>query len=167
MNVDQSPPFKVLFLCTGNGARSILAEPLMRRMGKGRFKACSAGSEPAGHVNPFALCMLRDAFRIDASDARSKSWDGFRSGAFDFVLTVCDHAAETCPAWPGQPVVAHGGVPDPAAFHGSEETCRYPWKVVQLLSRRVDLLCCLPFRSLDRLPPEQATRDVAWQENAL
>lgn len=168
MSPDQSEPFKILFLCTGNSARSILAEYLIRKLGRGRFESYSAGANPTGRVNPHALRVLKNAFQIDASDARSKSWDEFRDEHFDFVITVCDDAAEACPAWPGQPIMAHWPAPDPARFRGTEaETYKHFWKVAQLLYRRIDLFCCLPIKSLDRLRLEQATRDIARQEHAF
>jgi arsenate reductase (thioredoxin) len=168
MSTEQSQPFKILFLCTGNSARSILAEYLIRNVGRGRFESYSAGADPTGRVNPYALRVLREAFHIDASDACSKSWDEFRDVRFDFVITVCDAAAEACPAWPGQPIMAHWPAPDSARFHGTEaETYKHFWKVAQLLYRRIDLFCCLPIKSLDRLRLERATRDIARQEDAF
>src|SRR5262245_9522786 len=115
-----SQPYKVLFLCTGNSARSILGEYLLRSMGGTRFEVYSAGSFPTGKVNPIAVEVLRHAYNIDASDAQSKSWETFEGTNFDFVITVCDNARESCPIWPGQPIVAHWSSPDPAAVEGSE-----------------------------------------------
>jgi arsenate reductase (thioredoxin) len=113
--------WKVLFLCTGNSARSIIAEYLLRRLGADRgFDAFSAGSHPRGEVHPLTLEIL-SKLNIDASDARSKSWEEFRDVRFDFVITVCDNARESCPVWPGRPIVAHWSLPDPAAFEGPEE----------------------------------------------
>ena len=109
---------KVLFLCTGNSARSVIAEYLLRAKGRGRFEAFSAGAVPTGRVNPLALWVLKTHYLIDASAARSKSWDEFRAVKFDFVITVCDNARESCPIWPGQPVIAHWGSPDPAVVRG-------------------------------------------------
>jgi arsenate reductase len=147
--------YNVLFLCTGNSARSIIAEALLNLEGRGRFKAYSAGSHPTGRVNPHALDVVRD-LGYAGSEFRSKSWDEFaRPGAppLDFIFTVCDNAAgEVCPVWPGQPVTAHWGLDDPAAVQGSEavvadafnETCR-------MLRNRIRLFVELPIASLDRM----------------
>jgi protein-tyrosine-phosphatase len=145
----------VLFLCTGNSARSILAEAYLNSAGKGRFKAFSAGSRPGGRINPFALELLAKS-RIDAAGLRSKSWDEFAApGApkMDFVFTVCDSAAaEPCPYWPGQPMTAHWGVPDPAAVEGSDEDKRRAFRqAFSALSTRINLLINLPMDKLDRL----------------
>ena len=147
--------FNVLFLCTGNSARSILAEAYLNSTGKGRFKAYSAGSKPGGRVNPFALELLAKT-RIDTAGLRSKSWDEFAApGApkLDFVFTVCDNAAaEPCPYWPGQPMTAHWGVPDPAAVEGSDEEKRHAFRQAFLaLSARINLFVSLPIDKLDRL----------------
>jgi arsenate reductase len=144
--------YNVLFVCTGNSARSILAEGLLTHAGRGRFMAFSAGSHPNGAVNPLALSTLKQ-LRIPADGFRSKSWDEFaRPGApvFDFVFTVCDKAAgEVCPVWPGQPMTAHWGVPDPAAVQGSEEQKAKAFMDAALvLKRRIDLMLALPLRSL-------------------
>src|SRR5688572_16348060 len=114
-------PYKFLFLCTGNSARSILGEYLLRQMDQSRFEVFSAGSFPTGKVNPVAIQVLKDVYDIDASEARSKSWEEFSGVEFDFVITVCDNARESCPVWPGQPIVAHWSSPDPAAVEGSDE----------------------------------------------
>jgi len=114
-------PYKLLFLCTGNSARSIFGEYLLRRLGGSRFVVYSAGSFPTGRVNPFAIQILKDVYDIDASNARSKSWEEYEDVEFDFVITVCDNARETCPTWPGQPIIAHWSSPDPAEVTGSEE----------------------------------------------
>lgn len=145
----------VLFLCTGNSARSILAEAYLNSAGRGRFKAYSAGSHPTGKVNPFAVELLAKN-RIDASGYRSKSWNEFaKPGApkLDFVFTVCDSAAgELCPIWPGQPITAHWGVPDPAAVRGTDEGKRKAFlKAFTELSTRINLLLALPVEKLDRL----------------
>jgi arsenate reductase len=147
--------FNVLFLCTGNSARSILAEAYLNSAGKGRFKAYSAGSRPGGRVNPIALELLAQS-RIDTAGLRSKSWDEFaQPGApsMDFVFTVCDNAAaEPCPYWPGQPMTAHWGVPDPAAVEGSGEDKRLAFRrALSVLSTRINLLLNLPVDKLDRL----------------
>jgi arsenate reductase len=138
-------PLKVLILCTGNSARSILGEYLLRHSGRGRFETFSAGSHPAGRVNPLAVRVLREKYNLDASGARSKSWDEFKSVKFDFVITVCDNAKEACPVWPGQPMLAHWGSPDPAGVEGTEAQ-KY-WAFVQVASQiahRAELLCALP-----------------------
>jgi arsenate reductase (thioredoxin) len=148
--------YKVLILCTGNSARSIIAEYLLRLKGAGRFEAFSAGAKPTGTVNPLALWVLKDRYDIDAADARSKSWDEFKDVKFDFVITVCDHAKESCPVWPGHPVLAHWGSPDPAEFKGSEAERK--WQFVQVASqiaRRIELLCALPDSQLGKLQVEQ------------
>ena len=144
--------YNVLFVCTGNSARSILAEGLLTHAGRGRFMAFSAGSHPSGAVNPLALSTLKQ-LRIPADGFRSKSWDEFaRPGApvFDFVFTVCDKAAgEVCPLWPGQPMTAHWGVADPAAVQGSEEhKAKAFMDAALVLKRRIDLMLALPLRSL-------------------
>jgi len=133
----------VLFLCTGNSARSILAEAYLNHAGRGRFRAYSAGSHPNGRVNPFALELLERS-KLPTTGARSKSWDEFAgplAPKMDFIFTVCDSAAaETCPVWPGHPVSAHWGVPDPAAVQGSDEQKRRAFKdAFTALSRRIDL----------------------------
>jgi arsenate reductase len=147
-------PLNVLFLCTGNSARSVLAESYLNSAGKGRFKAHSAGSHPTGKVNPFAVELL-EKHQIDVSGARSKSWDEFTApGApkFDFIVTVCDSAAgEVCPIWPGQPMTTHWGVADPAAVAGSDEDKREAFlKAFTQLSKRINCLLALPFERLDR-----------------
>ncbi len=145
----------VLFLCTGNSARSIMAEAILSREGLGKFKAFSAGSIPRGSVDPTALDVLKK-LNYDVSGFRSKSWEEFAApGApeLDFVFTVCDNAAsEMCPVWPGQPMTAHWGVPDPAAFEGPKPE-RYAvfFDTYRMLSNRISLFCALPFGSLDGL----------------
>ena len=145
----------VLFVCTGNSARSILAEGLLNHLGAKRFKAYSAGSHPNGRVNPFALSTLT-ALRVPTDGFRSKNWDEFAqpgAPALDFVFTVCDNAAgEMCPVWPGQPMSAHWGVPDPAAVVGSdEEKARAFMDVAITLKRRIELMLALPMASLDKM----------------
>jgi arsenate reductase len=153
--VDRMKPFNVLFLCTGNSARSIMAEAYLNSAGKGRFVAYSAGSHPQGTVNPFALEQL-ERNGIDTAGLRSKSWDAFaRPGApaMDFVLTVCDQAAgEACPFWPGRPISAHWGVNDPAKAQGSEDDKREAFaRAFAELSARIELMLALPLEKLERL----------------
>ena len=148
-------PYSVLFLCTGNSARSILAEAYLNSAGRGRFVAYSAGSQPAGRVNPVALELLRKN-RMSTEGLRSKNWDEFaQPGApkMDFVFTVCDNAAgEVCPVWPGQPVSAHWGIEDPAAFQGADEDKRRAFlKAFTQLSARINLFLNLPLEKLDRM----------------
>jgi arsenate reductase (thioredoxin) len=151
---------QVLILCTGNSARSIFGEYLLRARGKGRFAVCSAGAHPTGRVHPLALQVLREHYDLDASGARSKSWDEFKDVKFDFVITVCDGAREACPIWPGQPVVAHWGSPDPAAATGSEEEkYRCFVNVASQIAQRVELLCAFPD---DKLTP-LAVQDIGRQ----
>ena len=153
--------FKVLFLCTGNSARSILSEYFLRRADRRRFEAFSAGSQPRGEVHPLALRVLREIYKIDASDARSKSWEELRDIRFDFVITVCDNARESCPIWPGQPIVAHWGVEDPAAVEGSEEQQLAAFKEAAIvLHRRIELFVNLPFEKIDRLRLQQLTDEI-------
>lgn len=154
----------VLFLCTGNSARSILAEAYLNSAGKGRFVAYSAGSKPAGQVNPFALALL-ERNRIYVSGVRSKNWDEFAApGApqMDFVFTVCDNAAaEPCPYWPGQPMTAHWGVPDPAAVEGSDEEKRRAFHLAfNQLSTRINLFLNLPLEKLDRIAITKHLQDI-------
>lgn len=138
-------PRKVLILCTGNSARSIIGEYLLREKGQGRFEVSSAGSKPTGKVNPFAIWVLKEKFGIDAVNARSKSWDEFKTGKFDLVITVCDHAKASCPLWPGASVTAHWGSPDPAGVEGTVEQRQAAFvQVASQIARRVDLLCALP-----------------------
>lgn len=142
-------PYQVLFLCTGNSARSIMAEHLLRHLGRGRFESYSAGSHPTGVVNPYALAVL-EQHHIDTRHARSKSWDEFRGKRFDFVITVCDRAKESCPVWPGQPVQAHWGSPDPAAVTGDERTKQRAFlNVASQISARIGLFCAFRDEQLD------------------
>ena len=148
-------PFNVLFLCTGNSARSIMAEGILNSLGKGKFHAFSAGSHPTGRVNPLALELL-DKNRIPVHELRSKDWGEFsRPGApfMHFVFTVCDRAAaEPCPVWPGQPMTAHWGVHDPASIQGADEEKRSAFlKAYTELYRRISLFTCLSFEKLDKL----------------
>jgi len=144
------PPYKVLILCTGNSARSIIGEYLLRAKGKGRFETYSAGAKPTGTVNPLALWVLKVRYGIDASDARSKSWDEFKDVRFDFVITVCDNAKESCPVFLGHPTTAHFGSPDPADCHGTEQEKKWVFvQVASQISRRLDLFCALPDQQLE------------------
>ena len=156
--------YNVLFICTGNSARSIMAEGLMNALGKGRFTAYSAGSHPNGTVNPMALETLA-SFGVSTEGFRSKSWDEFatpESPTMHFVFTVCDNAAgEVCPVWHGQPVTAHWGVPDPAAFEGTTEQRRKRFFDVGLmLRRRIELLLALPVASLDRIALRKELKSI-------
>lgn len=161
---EQPRRFKILFLCTGNSARSILAEFFLRRLDPVHFEAFSAGANPKGRVNLYVLELLRDEYSIDASDARSKSWEEFRDVKFDFVITVCDNAREACPVWPGQPVVAHWGSRDPDSVEGTEEDKRKAVRQVAVeIYRRLGLLTALPVASLDRLRIEHMTREIGKQ----
>ena len=159
------PRFKILFLCTGNSARSIFAEYLLKEIAPVRFETYSAGASPKPAPHPLALEILREDFKIDASDAYSKSWEEFKDAQFDFVITLCDNARETCPVWPGQPIVAHWSSPDPAAVEGSNaEKRRAFWQVAQQIKRRLELLASLPFEKLDALRLEAATKEIGVRE---
>lgn len=157
----------VLFLCTGNSARSILAEATLNALGGSRFKAYSAGSHPKPEVHPLALELLQ-ANRLPTAGLRSKSWDEFAQAgapAMDIIVTVCDNAAgEVCPIWPGQPVTAHWGVEDPAAATGTDEDKRRAFmNAFRLLRRRIELLVNLPMQSLDRLAIQRSLDAIARQ----
>jgi len=147
--------FNVLFICTGNSARSIIAEAVLNRAGQGRFRAFSAGSQPKGHVHPYAVDLLQ-RLNYDVSRVRSKSWEEF-SGSnapkLDFAFTLCDDAAaETCPVWPGQPMTAHWGLPDPAAATGTEAEIRFAFAdALRMLTNRINIFVSLPMKSLDLL----------------
>ena len=161
MKTEQHRAFRVLFLCTGNSARSVFAEYFLKRLGGSRFESYSAGAHPTGIVNPMTTKVLRERFGIDASDARSKSWDELRGIQFDFVITVCDGARETCPVWPGQPIVAHWGVDNPAAFLGPDgERERFFHNVALTLHRRLRIFTALPLEQLDKLKVERLTKDI-------
>lgn len=163
-------PYNVLFLCTGNSARSILAEAILNNSGNGAFRAYSAGSQPKGQVHPQALQLL-DSLGCETKGLRSKSWDEFADvGApkFDFVFTVCDNAAaETCPVWPGQPVSAHWGIPDPAGATGSPAVVSLAFKeAYRLLSQRIGVFTALPLRSLDQLSLKKKLGEIGEMEGA-
>mgnify|MGYP003495338362 CR=1 FL=1 len=159
--------FNVLVLCTGNSARSILAEALFNHLGGGRFKAYSAGSQPSGTVNPVALETL-DRHGVPLPEARSKSWDEFAAAGvphMDFIFTVCDNAAgEACPLWPGKPVSAHWGVPDPVAVEGTDEQQRKVFLDAAItLRRRIELFLSLPLQRLDAMSLQRELRDIGRQ----
>jgi arsenate reductase (thioredoxin) len=157
-------PYKFLFLCTGNSARSIIGEYLLRHLGGTRFQVFSAGSYPTGKVNPLAVRVLKDVFNIDASEARSKSWEEFKGVEFDFVITVCDNTRETCPIWPGQPIVAHWSSPDPAAVEGIDAEKYKAFKEVALqVNHRLQLFTSLPLEKLDHLELVAAIREIGNQ----
>ena len=156
--------YNVLFLCTGNSARSIIAEAILQREGIGRFKAFSAGSKPAGQVNPHALELLK-TLNHDVSAFRSKDWNEFAqpgAPAMDFVFTVCDNAAnEVCPVWPGQPVSAHWGVPDPAAVEGNDAEIAAAFAdTYRMLTNRISIFVNLPFDSLDQLALQKQLQEI-------
>jgi len=160
--------YNVLFLCTGNSARSILAEAILNRRGKGRFKAFSAGSHPQGAVHPLALALL-ERKGLPTEGLRSKAWDEFAApGApkLDFVFTVCDNAAgEVCPIWPGQPMTAHWGQPDPAAVDGSDLDKTNAFReAFRMLERRIDMFTSLPIASLDQLSLRHKVREIGGSQ---
>ncbi|WP_374652143.1 arsenate reductase ArsC [Dongia sp.] len=156
--------FNVLFLCTGNSARSILAESILNREGRGRFRAFSAGSQPRGAVHPFAIDLLKK-MNHPVEQLRSKNWDEFAAdGApvMDFVFTVCDNAAnEVCPVWPGQPMSAHWGLPDPAAAEGTEAERRFAFAdAYRMLTNRIGIFVNLPLRALDKLSLQKRLSEI-------
>ena len=163
-------PFNVLFLCTGNSARSIMAEAILNKLGRGKFRAYSAGSHPNGRVNPHTIQLLQ-SLNYDTSAFRSKSWNEFaKPGApvLDFAFTVCDNAAgESCPVWPGQPMTAHWGVPDPAEAKGSAAEIALAFKdAYRMLHQRIGVFTALPIRSLDRLSLQQRLKDIGRMDDA-
>ena len=163
-------PFSVLFLCTGNSARSIIAEAILDKVGAGKFQAFSAGSHPKGQVNPYALQLLQ-SLGHDTARLRSKSWSEFaKPGAppLDFVFTVCDNAAgETCPVWPGQPMTAHWGVPDPAEAKGNRAEIALAFKeAYRMLSQRIGIFAALPIESLDRLSLQNRLHEIGRMQGA-
>ncbi|WP_442579239.1 arsenate reductase ArsC [Mesorhizobium sp. ASY16-5R] len=156
--------FNVLFLCTGNSARSILAEAILNREGQGRFKAFSAGSHPKGAVHPYTLQLLK-TMNHDTSFARSKDWEEFATAdapKMDFVFTVCDDAAnEACPVWPGQPMTAHWGVPDPAPVEGTEAEKHFAFAdTYRMLANRISIFINLPMTSLDKLALQRRLDEI-------
>jgi protein-tyrosine-phosphatase len=157
-------PFNVLFLCTHNSARSIIAECVMNRVGQGRFKAYSAGSQPSGRVHPLALALLR-RLNYETKDLRSKSWEEFSAPdapRLDFVFTVCDDAAnEVCPVWPGQPMSAHWGLPDPSRAEGNEAERAYAFADThRMLNQRIGIFVSLPLASLDQLSLQRRLDEI-------
>jgi protein-tyrosine-phosphatase len=160
----------VLFLCTGNSARSIIAEAILNKLGQGKFRAYSAGSQPKGRVNPNTIQLL-EGLGYDMSGFRSKSWSEFaKPGAppLDFVFTVCDNAAgETCPIWPGQPMTAHWGIPDPAEAKGSEAEIALAFKdAYRMLFQRIGIFTAIPIRSLDKLSLQTKLKEIGRMEDA-
>ena len=163
-------PFNVLFLCTGNSARSIIAEAILNTVGQGRFRAYSAGSQPKGQVNSGTIRLLQD-LGYETSHFRSKSWNEFtKAGAprFDFVFTVCDNAAaEACPVWPGRPMTAHWGVPDPAEANGTPAEIALAFKdAYRMLNQRIGVLVALPIRSLDQLSLSNRLKEIGRMQGA-
>jgi arsenate reductase len=163
-------PYNVLFLCTGNSARSILAEAILNKTGAGKFQAYSAGSQPKGEVNPHALQLLQ-SLGYETAEMRSKSWDEFaKDGApkFDFVFTVCDNAAaESCPVWPGQPMTAHWGIADPAEATGTPAEVSLAFKeAYRLLNQRISIFTALPIHSLDQLSLKHRLKQIGEMEGA-
>jgi len=162
--------YNVLFLCTGNSARSVMAEAILNRAGQGKFKAYSAGSQPKGRIHPYTLDLLRN-LHYDVSGLRSKSWLEFAqpdSPRLDFVFTVCDNAAgETCPVWPGQPMTAHWGIPDPAAAEGSEAEIRYAFTdALRMLTNRINIFVSLPLAKLDTLSLQKRLDAIGRTQDA-
>jgi arsenate reductase len=163
-------PYNVLFLCTGNSARSVLAEAILNKIGQGKFRAYSAGSQPKGEVNPQTTKLL-DGLGYDTAALSSKSWNEFtKPGApqFDFIFTVCDDAAgEACPVWPGKPATAHWGIADPAAMRGTEvEIARAFRDAYRYLSGRIELFAALPLRALDEISLSTKLREIGRTEGA-
>jgi protein-tyrosine-phosphatase len=163
-------PYHVLFLCTGNSARSIIGEAILNKLGAGNFRAYSAGSRPKGQINPNTIQLLQ-SLGYDISGYRSKSWDEFAKAGepkFDFVFTVCDSAAaETCPVWPGQPMTAHWGIADPAQATGTPAEVALAFKeAYRLLNQRIGIFTALPLRSLDRLSLQGKLRDIGDMEGS-
>ena len=164
-------PFNTLFLCTGNSARSILAEAILNKIGQGKFRAYSAGSQPKGQVNPNTIQLLH-GLGYETSGFRAKSWNEFAkpgAPALDFVFTVCDNAAgDTCPVWPGQPMTAHWGVPDPAEAQGSEAEIALAFKdAYRMLFQRIGIFTALPIRSLDKLSLQNRLREMGRVTDAV
>lgn len=164
-------PYNVLFLCTGNSARSIMAEGILNKLGAGKFLAYGAGSQPRGQVHPEALHLLR-SLGYNIAGFRSKSWDEFTAAGapeFDFVFTVCDDAAaEACPLWPGQPTTAHWGVPDPAAAKGTPAEIALAFKdSYRMLNQRIGIFTALPLRSLDQMTLQNRLKEIGRMQDAV
>lgn len=154
-----TPPYRTLFLCEHNSARSIIGECLLRRKSAGRFLSFSAGAKAQKDIHPIARWVLKDRYDIDAKDVRSKCWDELPGARFDIVITLCDKVRESCPVWPGHPIVVHWGSPDPVGFPGTEKEVR--WRFIQVasqISRRLDLLCSLPDNQLQQLALDHIAR---------
>jgi arsenate reductase (thioredoxin) len=163
-------PYNVLFLCTGNSARSIIAEAILNKIGAGKFVAYSAGSQPKGQVNPYTIQLLQ-SLGYETSRLCSKSWHEFAkpgAPALDFTFTVCDNAAgETCPVWPGQPMTAHWGVPDPAEATGTPAEIALAFKdTYRMLNQRIGIFVALPIRSLDQLSLQERLKEIGRMEGA-
>jgi arsenate reductase len=162
--VGTKTPLNVLFLCTGNSARSVMAEAILNRLGRGKFRAFSAGSHPTGRVNPLTLQTLRNA-HYDVSEARSKSWEKFSgpdAPKLDFVFTVCDDAAnEVCPIWPGQPMTAHWGLPDPVKAHGNDAERAVAFAdALRMLTNRIGIFVNLPLEKLSKLSLQEQLDEI-------
>ena len=162
--VSSHKPLNVLFLCTGNSARSIMAELILNRLGRGKFRAFSAGSQPTGHVRPMALQTLKNG-HFDVSNVRSKSWEEFTgpdAPKLDFVFTVCDNAAKAvCPVWPGQPMTAHWGLPDPVKAEGIEAERAFAFAdTLRMLTNRIGIFVSLPFEKLSKLSLQKHLDDI-------
>jgi arsenate reductase len=163
--------YNVLFLCTGNSARSVIAEAILNKIGAGKFRAYSAGSQPKGRVNPNTLRLL-ERFGYETSEFRSRSWAEFakpNAPKLDFIFTVCDDAAgETCPLWPGQPMTAHWGIPDPAAANGTDAEIAMAFSgAYRMLQRRIGTFAALPIRALDSLTLKNRLQDIGRMERAV
>jgi arsenate reductase (thioredoxin) len=170
MEVVENKVFNVLFLCTGNSARSIMAEAILNRAGAGKFRGFSAGSQPKGQIHPYTLDLLRK-LHYDVSGLRSKSWKEFAgpdAPKLDFVFTVCDDAAkETCPVWPGQPMTAHWGIPDPAQATGTDAEVRFAFAdALRMLTNRINIFVSLPLRSIDQLALQKQLDAIGTNKDA-
>ena len=166
MAFKENEPLRVLILCTGNSARSQMAEAILNQKGRGRFTAESAGSQPAARVNPYAIEALQEA-GIDWKGRRPRGVDDLGSRSWDIVITVCDRAKEACPIFPGQPALAHWGMEDPASVEGDDDTKRRAFReALQLISRRVDLMLALPVEKLERLALQERLRAIGEEESS-